>query len=183
MIRPLAVWVSTAFSDFTARERALLGWAGLRGAVPIVLGTFVLSSEHVGHGETIFNAVFFVVVVSALVQGTTLEWVAARLGLVDPPAAGRRERRSRSTQLGSLELDRVRRRAATTRSPARPSASSACRAARSSRSSPAASETIPPRGSTVIEPGDRLFVLVPRGTRGAIEDVFSPLAPARLASA
>ena len=75
VIRPLAVWASTAFSDFTNRERAFLGWAGLRGAVPIVLGTFVLSA-HVAHGETIFNAVFFVVVVSALVQGTTLEWVA-----------------------------------------------------------------------------------------------------------
>ena len=33
--------------------------------------------------------------------------------------------------------------------------------------------TIPPRGSTVIEPGDRLYVLIPQGTRGAIDDVFS----------
>src|SRR3954454_22935016 len=72
LIRPLAVWVSTAFNDFTWRERALLGWAGLRGAVPIVLGTFALSSG-LDSGETIFNAVFFVVVVSALAQGTTLE--------------------------------------------------------------------------------------------------------------
>src|SRR5262249_60623243 len=53
--------------------------------VPIVLGTIVLSSE-VGSRETIFNAVFFVVVVSALVQGTTLERVAERLGVVDAPA-------------------------------------------------------------------------------------------------
>jgi cell volume regulation protein A len=83
VIRPVAVVISTIFSSFTARERALLGWAGLRGAVPIVLATFVLSSD-VTHAETIFNAVFFVVVVSALVQGTTLEWVAERLGLVDP---------------------------------------------------------------------------------------------------
>ena len=61
--RPAAVWASTAFSHFTNRERLLLGWAGLRGAVPIVLATFALSSE-VPHKETIFNAVFFVVVVS-----------------------------------------------------------------------------------------------------------------------
>jgi cell volume regulation protein A len=88
VIRPVAVWVSTAFSSFTTRERALLGWAGLRGAVPIVLATFVLSSG-LGKAETIFNAVFFVVVVSALVQGTTLEWIAARgavpLLMLKPP--------------------------------------------------------------------------------------------------
>ena len=127
VIRPLAVWASTAFSDFTARERTFLGWAGLRGAVPIVLGTFVLS-EHVDHGETIFNAVFFVVLVSALVQGTTLEWVAARLGLLDPPPPTFPSR-SRSTggPLDLVEFDV----AATTRSPARPSASSACPEARS----------------------------------------------------
>src|SRR4051812_36175836 len=81
LIRPLAVWLSIPFGYFNTRERALLGWAGLRGAVPIVLGTIVLSSD-VGSGETIFNAVFFVVVVSALAQGTTLEWVAQRLGVV-----------------------------------------------------------------------------------------------------
>ena len=68
VVRPVAVWASTAFSDFTARERMFLGWAGLRGAVPIVLGTFVLSAG-VAHGETIFNAVFFVVLVSALAPG------------------------------------------------------------------------------------------------------------------
>src|SRR3954463_16667473 len=83
VIRPAAVWVSTAFSDFTNRERAVLGWAGLGGAVPIVLGTFVLSTR-VPARETIFNAVFFVVVVSALLQGTTLERVAARLGVTPP---------------------------------------------------------------------------------------------------
>src|SRR5687768_5452053 len=51
--RPLSVWASTALSDFSHRDRALLGWAGLRGAVPIVLATFVLSSD-VAHKETIF---------------------------------------------------------------------------------------------------------------------------------
>ena len=54
--------------------------------MPIVLATFVLSSD-VTHTNTIFNAVFFVVVVSVIVQGTTLEWVAGRLGLLSaaPP--------------------------------------------------------------------------------------------------
>ncbi len=70
LIRPLAVWISTALNEFTARERVLLGWAGLRGAVPIVLATFVLSSG-LGKAETIFNAVFFVVVVSTLLQANS----------------------------------------------------------------------------------------------------------------
>src|SRR5690349_5473075 len=80
--RPVAVWVSTwGLSQFTQRERLLLGWAGLRGAVPIVLATFVLSS-HVAGANTIFNADFFVVLVSAVLQGTSLDWVAKKLGLL-----------------------------------------------------------------------------------------------------
>jgi cell volume regulation protein A len=88
--RPAAVWASTATFAFTNRDRVLLGWAGLRGAVPIVLATFVLTSD-VSHNQTIFNAVFFVVVVSTLVQNTTLERVAERLGVttvVATPEAG-----------------------------------------------------------------------------------------------
>ena len=65
---------------FSLRESALLGWAGLRGAVPIVLATFV-ESAGVGASGTIFNAVFFVVLVSALAQGLTLDPLARRLDL------------------------------------------------------------------------------------------------------
>ena len=97
--RPAAVWASTSISQFTNRERLLLGWAGLRGAVPIVLATFALSSK-VPHKETIFNAVFFVVVVSTIVQGTTLERVARSLGLVSP-ALGQVQDRPRPLGLRS----------------------------------------------------------------------------------
>ena len=83
VIRPLAVWLSTALCRFTTRERLLLGWAGLRGAAPIVLATFVLSAK-IDNADLIFNAVFFVVVASTLLQGTTLEPLARRLRLVDP---------------------------------------------------------------------------------------------------
>ncbi len=82
VIRPIAVWLSIPFGHFTVRERTLLGFAGLRGAVPIVLGTFVLSSN-IANRETIFNAVFFVVLVSALIQGATLERFARWLGVVE----------------------------------------------------------------------------------------------------
>ena len=67
-----------------------------------MLATFVLSSD-VPHKDTIFNAVFFVVVVSVIVQGTTLEWVAGRLGLL---SRRRRctSRRSRSATSAKLDL-------------------------------------------------------------------------------
>jgi len=169
LIRPAAVWTSTAFSDFTNHERALLGWAGLRGAVPIVLGTIVLSSG-IDSGETIFNAVFFVVVVSALLQGTTLEWVARRLRLVTPgPAVVAAP--IEVDALGSLELVDF------AVAPDHAIAGAAVRELGLPRSALVAvvarhGATIPPRGSTVIQPGDRLFVLAPRSMRPALEDVF-----------
>jgi cell volume regulation protein A len=170
VIRPAAVWISTALNDFSARERTLLGWAGLRGAVPIVLATFALSSQ-VGDAETIFNAVFFVVVVSTLVQGTTLEWVAKRLALLDPrPAVV--EPPLEVDALGSLELvefdvagDHAIAGAAV-RELGLPRSALIAVVARGP-------DTIPPRGSTVIEPGDRLFVLAPRNVHPELEDVFS----------
>jgi cell volume regulation protein A len=170
VIRPVAVGIATAFSNFTHRERALLGWAGLRGAVPIVLATFVLSSQ-VGEAETIFNAVFFVVVVSTLVQGTTLEWVAERLDLVDPrPAVVVAP--LEVDELGSLELvefDVAGDHAiagAVVRELGLPRTALIAVVARGH-------ETIPPRGSTTIESGDRLFVLAPRESRPELEDVFA----------
>jgi potassium/hydrogen antiporter len=170
--RPAAVWVSTALHDFTPRERALLGWAGLRGAVPIVLATFVLSSElDRVTADTIFNAVFFVVVVSTLVQGTTLERVAQRLGLVSPgPAIVSAP--LEVDALGSLELVEF----AVANDHA--IAGAAVRELGLPRSALIAvvarhGETIPPRGSTIIEPGDRLFVLAPRTIRADLEDVFA----------
>ena len=65
---------------FEGREVAWLSWAGLRGAVPIVLATFPLTEGHPA-GELIFDTTFFVVLVSAAVQGTTVMPLARRLGL------------------------------------------------------------------------------------------------------
>lgn len=87
-IRPFAVWLSMPVGRLRGAEQILIGWAGLRGAVPIVLGTYVLSAE-IPHGELIFNAVFFVVLVSVLIQGATLEWVAKKLNLIDKLPAER----------------------------------------------------------------------------------------------
>ena len=61
------------------RERLVLGWAGLRGAVPVVLATFPVISG-VTHSLEFFNIVFFAVVISTIVQGTTFEPLAQSLG-------------------------------------------------------------------------------------------------------
>jgi cell volume regulation protein A len=171
LVRPVAVWASTAMFDFTMRERALLGWAGLRGAVPIVLATFVLSSGEVTNADTIFNAVFFVVVVSTIVQGSTLEWVAGRLGLLSPAPIAHEA----PIEVGDQsKLDLVDFMVAGDHA----IAGSAVRELGLPRSALIAvvtrgNDTIPPRGSTVLEPGDHLFVLVPRDLRADLEDVFS----------
>ena len=167
--RPVAVWASTVFSDFDSRERLLLGWAGLRGAVPIVLATFVLSSE-VPHANTIFNAVFFVVVISTIVQGTTLERVAGRLGLLSP-APPRVEAPIEVSPLSTLELIDF----AVDHNHA--IAGAAVRELGLPRSAIVAvvvrgDDSIPPRGSTIVQPGDLLFVLAPRSMRRDVDDVF-----------
>jgi cell volume regulation protein A len=168
--RPAAVWASTALSEFTHRDRALLGWAGLRGAAPIVVATFVLSSR-VPHREAIFNAVFFVVVVSAIVQGSTLEWVARRLGLISPAPPVHEP----PLEVGPLsKLDLVDFAVASDHAVN----GSAVRELGLPRDALIAvisrdTETVPPRGSTVVQPGDRLFVLVPHNQRADLEDVFS----------
>jgi cell volume regulation protein A len=78
--RPLASLAATAFVRFSGAERLLLGWAGLRGAVPVVLATFPVIAEVPGSLE-FFNIVFFAVVVSTLAQAPTIEPLARRLRL------------------------------------------------------------------------------------------------------
>jgi potassium/hydrogen antiporter len=84
--RPLAAGVATAFSGFRLREQVVLGWAGLRGAVPVVLATFPVLAG-VPRSEEFFDVVFFAVLLSTLLQGTTFEWLARRLGVTTREAA------------------------------------------------------------------------------------------------
>lgn len=79
--RPIGVFVSLHFAKFTFREKTLLSWAGLRGAVPIVLATYPLLAG-LANGRLFFNVVFFVVLTSAVIQGTTISPLASRLKLV-----------------------------------------------------------------------------------------------------
>lgn len=86
--RPIAVFVGTIFFDYTFKEKLFLSWAGLRGAVPIVLATFPLLAG-VENAYLYFNMVFFIVITSALLQGSTISNVARWLGLEAPPSPKR----------------------------------------------------------------------------------------------
>ena len=78
--RPLSVFVATAFDRFSTVDRLVLGWAGLRGAVPVVLATFPVIAE-VPQSTEFFNIVFFAVVISTLVQGVSFEPFARAVGV------------------------------------------------------------------------------------------------------
>src|SRR3954452_11965224 len=93
--RPAAVMLVTVTDRFSVNERLLLSWAGLRGAVPVVLATFPVIAG-VPHAERFFDIAFFTVVVSTLVQGMTFDPLARRLGLIQRRRAGRDE----TTRLG-----------------------------------------------------------------------------------
>jgi cell volume regulation protein A len=78
--RPLSVLACAVWWRVGWREQAFLSWAGLRGAVPIVLATIPLAEGVAGAAE-VFDVVFVLVVAFTLLQGPTLPWVARRLGV------------------------------------------------------------------------------------------------------
>lgn len=82
--RPLAVFIGLGLSRYTVREKLLVSWVGLRGAAPIILATFPLLAG-LPEAQLIFDVVFFVVLTSVLIQGTTIPLVARWLRLAAPP--------------------------------------------------------------------------------------------------
>jgi cell volume regulation protein A len=84
--RPVAVFVTMLPFRWPWRETAFVSWVGLRGATPIILATFPVVSE-VDNADVIFNVVFFIVLTSVAVQGSTIPWVAHRLGVEDTDPA------------------------------------------------------------------------------------------------
>jgi cell volume regulation protein A len=86
LARPIAAVLVTIGTGFDVRERLMLGWAGLRGATPIVFATFPVTAD-LPNGQLIFNVAFFVVLLSTVLQGTTIEPVARWLGVTSDEAA------------------------------------------------------------------------------------------------
>ena len=83
--RPVSVFISLLpYKNFTLRARLYISWVGLRGAVPIIFATYPLIAG-VEHARWFFNIVFFITILSLLVQGTTVTYVARLLKLIDKP--------------------------------------------------------------------------------------------------
>ncbi|MBZ4417892.1 potassium/proton antiporter [Myxococcus sp. RHSTA-1-4] len=155
--RPLAVLLCLLPFRFPAREILYTGWVGLRGAVPIILATFPVLSGAPGSRE-IFNVVFFIVVVNGLVPGATVPWVTRRLGLAsnapEPPPA---VLEIASTQLLNGELSAFYIGSASAVAGERisdlpfPPGSAVMLLVRGQ-------ELLAPRGDTVFQPGDHVYV-------------------------
>ena len=82
--RPVAVFLCTLPFKIQFREKLLLSWGGIKGAVPIVLSTYPML-HGIDESGKVFNIVFFAVVLSCVLQGTTITKVAKLLKLLVPP--------------------------------------------------------------------------------------------------
>jgi cell volume regulation protein A len=81
--RPVSVHAALAFSPMSFREQTLVAWAGLRGAVTIILATFPLVAG-VEKADTIFHMVFFIALTSVVMQGTAIPWLTRLLKIGSP---------------------------------------------------------------------------------------------------
>ncbi len=169
--RPLIVFLLLLPFRIRLRETAFVAWVGLRGAVPIMLATFPVLAGVPG-ALHVFDVVFFIVVVSALVQGTTIGWVARRLGLEvqgAPPARAVLEIVSTQRLAGDVMSFYVEPASAVAGSRIAdltiPEGSSVMLVVRGR-------ELLAARGSTVLRPGDHVYVFASAEDRGFVQLLF-----------
>ena len=180
--RPAGVFLATAPFSYRNSERVVLSWAGLRGALPVVLATFPVIAGVGGSGE-FFDIIFFAVLLSTLLQGATFERVAKRLRATtsEPALPQPLAERGVIRRLGAEVLEH----------PVR--AEDAIAGARVSdlglpRDAVVnvivrGDQAIPPRGSTRLHAGDRLHLLVRQESAQAVNDLIGrwhegPIGPA-----
>jgi cell volume regulation protein A len=168
--RPVATLLATQFAAYALRERMMLSWAGMRGAIPIWLATFPVVAG-VEEGAFVFNIVFFVVVLSTLVQGMSFEPLADRLGLTtDEPSLPQPLVETGIIQEigGDVFAFRV--------GPDDAVVGHMVKELGLPRNALVNlivrdREALPPRGSTVVEAGDELHLLIRREARREVDEL------------
>jgi len=169
--RPIAVALTLPWFGYSARELLFVSWVGLKGAVPIVLATYPLMFGIEG-APLVFNVVFFTVLVSAVLQGWTMPPIARALGLQverAPEAPVSLE----ITSLKDVDGDIV-------EYTVSPDALAAGRHVRDLRLPDGVviamiargPEIIPPRGSTHLQTGDHVFIVMRPAVRLLVDRVF-----------
>jgi len=170
--RPLSVFAALAFSGFSFREKLLVSWVGLRGAVPIVLATYPLMAG-LGASETIFNLVFFVVLLSVVLQGTSLSAVTRLLKLDNPTrqrrTAGLEFNPAQATPMHLVEIE------VPDDSPidGRPIVALGLPGESLIVLISRGKEYVMPRGSTEIKSGDVVMLLAGNTEQEAVQELFT----------
>lgn len=173
--RPVAVLMSTLPFKFNRRELTFISWVGLKGAVPITLATFPLmfaTPEAPMHAPLIFDVVFFIVVASPIIQGTSLTPVARWLGLECPPEPAppvtleiSSLRHVDGNVLDYAVTDDSRAAGRLVKELALPGGVVIAMITRGEK-------VIPPQGITRIHAGDHVILVVKRGMEPLVDQVF-----------
>ena len=170
--RPIAVVPVLAIFGFNMREITLVSWVGLRGSVPIILAIFPLIFGLPG-ADLIFNVVFFVVLISATLQGSTLSWMARKLKLTLPPPVTPAATLE-ITALGDVDADIVEYTLGnTSRSVGRRISQLALPDGAVMAMITRNGKVIAPRGSTLLQAQDQLFIVLKPTIREFVDCVFS----------
>lgn len=169
--RPIGVFLSTISTRFTSKEKILISWAGLRGAVPIVLATYPIIAG-LEQSYLFFNVVFFVVLTSALIQGATISPLADKLGLSGGPKTQAMyslelvSMGKTNSEIIELQLDEfssvIHKKIHEISLPKECLITAVIRG----------EKLITPRGNTILNPGDILYVISNKKQRELIKSVF-----------
>lgn len=170
--RPISILPVLKPFGFNLREITLVSWVGLRGSVPIILAIYPLMYG-VPDAGLIFNVVFFVVFISATIQGSTLPLMARRLGLTEP-APSTPTATLEITTLGDVDAEIVKYRLGKdSRIAGRRLSQMALPDGTVVAMITRGKQVIPPRGSTLILAEDHLFIMMKPNVRDFVDLICS----------